>query len=313
MSAQGAADVPWWRGFFAGLRRGVREGRLSRWRAAGVVGGLAASGLIAAGLTTLLCYGVVRTLVGIARGGAEPRWNDPVLLTVTVAVCIVVIPLAAVGARRRRLRLAVHQARMRGWAEAHGWAYQPRSRLLSSRWDAPGTPTSTWVRDVLTRATPRGEVTSLTLGLGRDWTRWATHAVMVAGPRRFPALHLTPMAVHDRVDLALGGQDIAVESYQINERWRVRCADLRFAHEVAHPRLLERLDRAAFPGLSLLVEGRDVVVHVPGPTDLVRVEGLAELVLDLADLVPAYLTDDYPPHPPHVPRRERRRPPRRVR
>ena len=72
--------------------------------------------------------------------------------------------------------------------------------------------------DVPTRSTPRGEATSTTLRPGAGGARARTHAVMVVGPRWFPALSITPTTGIDRVEQAFGGQDITVESYDINER-----------------------------------------------------------------------------------------------
>lgn len=278
-----------------------------------MVSALVAAWLGAVGFFAILCYGVAQAAVVIFRDAtdADVQANDPAVLVVALWLGVSTIAVGAVGTWWHRRLTGRRRARMRRWADAHGWAYQPRSSLLSSRWSARGIPRAR-ATDVLTCAGPRGEVASLTLG-----PAWGAasgrHAVMVVGPRRFPTLSLTPMTGRDRVERAFGGQDIAVESFAVNERWRARCADQRFAHEVLHPRLLERLDCAGVPGVCLLVQGRDVVVHVPGPTDLAHVLPLADLVLDLVSLLPAYLADDYPPFSPDVPRRERREPPRRVR
>ena len=103
----------------------------------------------------------------------------------------------------------------------------------------------------------------------------------------------------------VGRQNITVESCDVNQRWRMRCADERFAQEVLHALLLERLERTTVPGLSLLVQGSDVIVHGPGPTAFASIEPMVDLVLDVVSLLPAYLPDDYPPLSPDVPRRER--------
>ena len=66
----------------------------------------------------------------------------------------------------------------------------------------------------------------------------------------------------------------------------MRCADPRFAHEVLHPRLFERLDRTAVPGLCVLVQGKDVVVLAPGPTALASIEPMMNLVLERASFLP---------------------------
>jgi hypothetical protein len=59
--------------------------------------------------------------------------------------------------------------------------------------------------------------------------------------------------------------------------------------------MMERLMEPDAEGVSVLVEGPDVVVHAPGRADLGRVEALARLVLDLAALLPRFVVDDHPP------------------
>ena len=263
----------------------MRERTLSRWQAFSVAGVLLLAGIFLAAMFAAGCYLVSLVVVGIARGGSEQDFReDPGVVVAAVAVLLgaATVALYTVVTFRRRGRAAQHSSEMELWADARGWVY-----------------------------TPRGEVTSTTLGPGAGGARTRTHAVMVVGPRWFPALSITPTTGIDRVEQAFGGQDITAESYDVNERWRMRCSDARFAHEVLHPRLLERLDRTAVPGLCVLVQGRDVVALAPGPTALASIEPMMNLVLDLASLLPTYLSDDYPPLSPEVPRRERRRSPRR--
>ncbi|WP_407343826.1 hypothetical protein [Pengzhenrongella phosphoraccumulans] len=313
MSTSAPEPATPWYALIRGLRQQVRDGTLSWWRGLSVMGALL---LVPAGTLAVVSYLASLFVVGFARGGTGQDFQaEPGVAVVVVAAALglMTVVVVAVGARWFRRRLTRHRARMQGWADAHGWAYTPSSSLLSSRWSAPGFRGRTRATDVLTRATPRGEVTSLTLGPGAGEGGWSRHAVMAVGPRWFPALILTPTTGRDRAAQAFGGQDITVESYDINARWRMRCADERFAHEVLHPRLLERLDRADVSGLCLLVQGRDVVVHAPGPTAFAAIEPMVDLVLDLVSLLPAYLADDFPPLSPEVPRRERRRDPHRMR
>ena len=314
MSEPPSVPDPGWRAVVRGLRRQVLAGTLSRWRAFGTAGLLVLAWLVLVGFVAVMCYVAALVAVAVARGrlGGDVRPDDPVVGLVAVSLCVATVVGGTVGTVRHRRRAARHRAVMLCWADAHGWAYAAHSSVLSSRWSAPGVRHGAWATDVLTRSTPRGEVTSTTLQPGAGERRASRHAVMVVGARWFPTLTMTPMTVVDRAERALGGQDIAVESYDINERWRIRCADARFAHEVLHPRLLERIDRAAVPGLCFLVQGRDVVVHAPGPTVLASIDTLVDLVLDLVSLLPAYLPDDYPSLSLDVPRRERRRSPRRV-
>ncbi len=315
MSESAPEPTPGVLAVFRGLRRRVQEGKMSWPQALGAIGLVLLAWLFAAACFVVLCYFVSGAAVDIARGGGSQdlQWDDPDVVAVAVSLAVAIVVVATVGTLWYRRRAARRRARMQLWADAHGWVYSPRSSLLSNRWSAPGIRSSTHATDVLTRSTPRGEVISMTVRPSAVDGGANRHAVMVAGARRFPVLSLTPMSSLDRVERAFGGQQITVESYAINERWRMRCADERFAHEVLHPRLLERLDRTAMPELCFLVQGSDVVVHAPGPTRFASIEPMADLVLDLVSLLPAYLPDDYPPFSPDVPRRERRRFPRRVR
>jgi hypothetical protein len=74
----------------------------------------------------------------------------------------------------------------------------------------------------------------------------------------------------------------------------VHCADATFAHAFCHPRVMERLMSPDARGVSLLVEGRDIIVHAPGPTDVDAVESRAELAAELVRLIPPYLVARHP-------------------
>lgn len=299
------------------LRRRAAAGEISRADAVGAACWLVVAWVavrVVGPLLLLWCaFAAARLVVGGARGavGEDVDALDPVVLVLTAALVVTTLGGAVLGTRAHRRRTAQHRARMQGWADTHGWDHAARSTVLSSRWDAPGLRGTGAVTDVLTRSGPPGDVVSLTIRTGAQGRR--RHAVLTTGARLLPTVSLTPLTPWDRVVRALGRQQVVVESHEHNERWRMRGADPRLTHEVLHPRLLERLARDHVPGLCLLVLEGDVVVHAPGPTDLAAVEPLADLVLDVAALLPRYLPQDFPPFAPDVPRRERRRLPRRAR
>jgi hypothetical protein len=305
------------RGVLPTLRRRVASGEISRVDALVAVGSLVVVWLVVGVSGTVLLVGGAYTVALLAVSGARGSFGelddplDPAVLAITAALVGAAVAAVVAGTTVHRRRTARHRARMQAWADAHGWHHAPRSTRLSSRWDAPGLRGGGPASDVLTRQGGRGDVVSVTVRTGVAGP--SRHAVFTTGPRLLPTVSLTPLTTRDRVARALGGQQVVVESHEHNERWRMRGADPRLTHEVLHPRLLERLARERVPGLSLLVQEGDVVVHVPGPTHLPAVERLADLALDVADLLPRYLPEDFPPFAPDVPRRERRRVPGRRR
>lgn len=172
------------------------------------------------------------------------------------------------------------------WADEHGWHYDPDVVVPRSG------------RDVLRTVLGGVAVTSYTTTAAPDLTSDVAvaprHAVLATVPADFPWLVVLPEALTRRPGAAPFAPDIQFESAEFNARWRVHCADATFAHAFCHPRVMERLMRADAAGVSVLVEGRDIVVHAPGPTALDAVEARAALGADLARLVPPYLVARYP-------------------
>lgn len=71
----------------------------------------------------------------------------------------------------------------------------------------------------------------------------------------------------------LGGQDIDFESAAFNARWRVKAGDAKYAHDIVHPRMMERLLYSDAEGMAIRIEGSAVyawAVERRGPEDLAR-------------------------------------------
>lgn len=194
----------------------------------------------------------------------------------------IVFGVVVVVRRRRRQRDATAQ-----FVDEHGWHYDRTSAVV---------PRSG--RDVLRTVLDGIVVTSYTTTTARDMTSEHAlaqrHAVTATVPASFPRLVILPEALTRRPGAAPLAPDIQFESAAFNARWRVHCSDATFAHAFCHPRVMERLMRADAAGVSVLVEGRDIVVHAPGPTSLDAVEGRAAVVADLARLLPPYLVAQHP-------------------
>lgn len=91
----------------------------------------------------------------------------------------------------------------------------------------------------------------------------------------------------------LGGQDIDFESAQFNAKWRVKAGDAKYAHDIVHPRLMERLLGADADGLAIRVEGSAVyswAIERRGPEDLARRLGVVTAV---ARLIPEFVYREF--------------------
>ncbi|WP_448630502.1 hypothetical protein [Cellulomonas soli] len=246
----------------------------------------------------LLAHAGVAVAVAAVRGRPldAPDLADPWAVATTAVLGAALSVAVVLSARRDRRR----RREVERWAVEHGWHTDVACSVLANRWEAPPVGRGGGVAtDALERDDERGRVRSFTYsGLRRR------HIVMVERAMRGPGLVLTPERGAQRLARRLGGQDVAVEWEDFNARWRVRTGRVRFAHAVLHPRVMERLSRPDTDGLSVLVEGADVAVHAPGPTDLARVESMTRVALDLAELLPTFVVDDHPPLPVGLTRRE---------
>jgi len=91
----------------------------------------------------------------------------------------------------------------------------------------------------------------------------------------------------------LGGQDIDFESAAFNARWRVKAGDKKYAHDVVHPRLMERLLKPDAVGMAIRIEGSAVyawAVERRGPGDLARRLGVLTAV---ARLIPEFVYREF--------------------
>lgn len=217
------------------------------------------------------------------------------LLVVAVVVVTVMVAVAVITRRRRREAIA-------GWAVAHGWQVLGADRSLARRWPGPpfNTGSSRRTSEILSGQVGGRQALSFrytyttTSRAGETQTSQdhEHHVVAVFLPVALPALALTPESLGTKIATAFGGQDIRFESAQFNSLWRVTSPDLRFAHDVLHPRTMERLLRPDMTGRPLRFAGDAVLTWTTGVPRLdvieARVAGLNELI----DAVPAYVWQD---------------------
>lgn len=238
----------------------------------------------------------VASLVG-AAAVAWPGWQLASISPVAGAVYgTTILGLGGLVWAASRARRARRQAAW-SWAQNHGWEYVDRSSAVL------GTG-GHLLRTMLDGVAISSYETIAAPDPVSGSPRAAMHAVEARVAADLPTLVLLPETSRVGVGVASSGRDIQLESVEFNARWRVLCDDARFAHAFCHPRMMERLMRPDAVGLSVLVDGRDVIVHAPGNQVLDAVEARAALAVDLVRLIPPYVLEQ---HPPRTRRRRRRR------
>jgi len=226
--------------------------------------------------------------------------GGPGAIVVLGAIGMVALMVAAWWFGRQR------EKRLREFAAQIGWTYVGTDPTLRDRWKgAPfGTGSSRRVSEVLVGAyTGRPAVSfryQYTTGSGDDRQTHSFHVVALSLPVWLPGLQLTPQGLGARIATAFGGQDIELESADFNDAWRVEARDAKFASDVLHPRTMERLLRADARGLSLRLEGGDVLCWEAGSPDLDGLAARLGVMSALADGIPRFVWLDNGYDPAHL-------------
>lgn len=219
-----------------------------------------------------------------------------------IAVVTVIIVLSV---QQHQKRIAELQA----WAAERGWQFVREDKSLVRRWPtAPftaGRGNSPKAKDVL-----RGSVTTaqgrtrqaLTFtftyvvhsggGEQQTSTTYEHHVTCVFLGKSTPILELTPEGIGSRLAKAFGGQDIQFESEEFNKQWRVKAKDLRFAHSVIHPQMMEHLLTPQYVGVRLTFAGDCVMVHNSKSLNLAAIDPMLAICNDVIDRIPAYVLED---------------------
>lgn len=185
------------------------------------------------------------------------------------------------------------------WAARVGWTYVGSDSSLTSRWTgAPfGTGRRRHTSKVVTGQFQGRQAVSFaysyTTGSGKNQSTVTHHVVALRLPAYLATLELTPDGVGAKLAKAFGGQDIRFESEAFNRAWRVTAGDVRFAHDVISPRLMERLLQPDALGLSLRIEGQDVLCWSQGSARLGVVEPRLGVMSAIVDAVPRFVWLDH--------------------
>lgn len=206
------------------------------------------------------------------------------------------VPVALVGSflyQRHREKL------LREWAARVGWTYVGTDRSLVSRWQGQpfGIGSSRNATEVVTGPFAGRQAMSFayryTTGSGKNRSTHTFHVVALALPTYLPMVELTPDGLGAKLAKTFGGQDIDFESEAFNDAWRVRAHDPKIAHDVVHPRLMERLLQPDARGMAIRVHGTDVLCWHPGTPDMDRVASRLQVLTALVESVPRFVWLDH--------------------
>jgi len=239
---------------------------------------LPVAGLVAVGV-------VVMGVVAAGRGGQ-----------ILGVLPFLLVPLVFGGSwwfNRKRVEAA------KRWAEMIGWTWVGADNSLAHRWNGQpfGTGDGRRASEVMTGSFGPYRGTSFayryTSGSGKERTTHVFGVTTLSLPTFLPTLELTPENLGTRIVRAFGGQDIQFESEDFNRRWRVAARDPKFAHDVLHPRVLERLVRGDTAGMSVRIEGTDILCWTVGTPDLDLLGTRLGVLRSIIDAVPRYVWLDH--------------------
>lgn len=231
-------------------------------------------------------------LVGLAlqRAGGRTEADTTALLLGTIAfvvIATVVLTLAREVPRRRRARA------QQLWAAERGWQVRGDQALAERMLGMFGVGSSCRVSHLVAGGYAGRPAMTFQYWEGGGNASVTCHVVAVSLPVRLPGLRLSPEAMTDQVVAAVGGQDIAFESEAFNRAWRVRADDAKFAHDVLHPRMMERLLAGDAQGLSVWVVGSELLCWAPGAPELAAVDQRLAVLTAVADAIPRFVWLDH--------------------
>ena len=218
---------------------------------------------------------------------------DPSIVPFVVMVAVVMFgAVASIVWQQKRTKAA------QAWAASVGWQFLGTDPSLANRWQ--GTPfrigharrvSMLMVGRFSGRPAMSFQYTYNT-GSGKNETTHTYHVISVALPAYLPYLQLTPEGLGDRIAKTLGGQDLQFESEDFNKAWRVQAGQVKFAHDVLHPRLMERLLRPD-ARTNVRIEGTDILCWSPGASKLEVIGPRLQVLTAVVDAVPRYVGLDH--------------------
>lgn len=210
------------------------------------------------------------------------------------------------GHQRRKKR----QAGLVAWAEARNWHYAKTDKTLLQRWNSTpftsGRGNKPSASDVMWGpiTSPNGQARqalsfnftyTVSSGSGDDEseTTYRHHVTCVFFDLRTPVLEVTRENFGSKFSKLFGGQDIQFEAEDFNKAWRIQATNLKFAHDVIHPRMMEYLMTMTGRGFNFVLPGDCVMVFNKVALDLSAVDPMIAVCNQIMDQIPAHVYEDF--------------------
>ena len=210
-----------------------------------------------------------------------------ILLLVASTVVIVAVVLGIIAYSKKRnaaLWQRRHAMAQYGWhpAPPNPWLTEVAARLWTR-----GRPNEMFAGDYRGRGMCVLEYVYTTSN-GKTTTTHVVNLIALNLPSALPPLTLT---AESGVTRMLAGRDLELESQAFNDRFRITCADERYASAVLHPRMMEWMLHN--PGLQWQLAGNALVSFAPGaftvPDTVARLEAMTGII----DRIPPFVFRDY--------------------
>lgn len=194
-------------------------------------------------------------------------------------------------------RAQAHREQFQRFATEHGWQYRPGGTSLTSRFT--GYPFQTGVNrrqsDVLTGTYDGLTCSTFTHEFETKSDRDSSgvheefQVTLAELDVRLPRLDLLPESMGNRLAQALGGVDVEMESHDFNSKWRVKCADRKYAMDVVDPRMMERLLQYDMLDYSIRIEGGAVMMWHSGRLGTEDLSRRLDAVVAIAHRIPEHV------------------------
>lgn len=130
-------------------------------------------------------------------------------------------------------------------------------------------------------------------GSGRSQTHHVANAVQIELPTYLPYLDLRRETIHSRLSTAFGYDDISTESADFNKKWLVRGRNTKFASDILHPRMVERLLHPDATTTGVCFDHTGLWSWETGSIKTERLSMRLKLLKDVYDLIPRYVWLDH--------------------
>ena len=228
--------------------------------------------------------------------------NESLLPLLIPAVVVLVVVIVAVGwyvEKRRREEL-------QAFAEQRGWTYERRDDSWARAFD--GRPFRSGHdreahhvfrgmhdgRDFVGFELVYHTTDTDTDSNGNSTSREVEHWYSVLALRtsdRMPRLEVSPEGFFGRAFGKLTNRDIQLESEEFNRAFTVVCKDRRFASDILHPRLMERLLRT--PRTGWRIDNGWILQIEDGKHRLESLDGRLSVTDGVLDAVPDFVREQY--------------------